>query len=215
MNDQATTIPATNTKANAGKMAAMQEQMAKMRKEMASMTAEEVKVVLDRATRKAPESPNNELPTPVSNYLGAKLASAMFMALRDELVSAYMRNEAVQEDKAILLQRKEENTFRSDTEAAAAERTLTYYEQLEERVEEIESLIADVVHFHDLAVIEQHREDEARQQDVPTTERTYVTMPSLRWVSSTDKQAHGDKADDLNDMERLTKQCEFWLQYNS
>lgn len=213
-NDKATnTMPNTTMSQNAGSMLEMQKQMEAMRKEMAHYTAQEVKGTLDYALKL--ESPDTEFRTPNSNYLIARLASAQFQTLRDELISAYMRNEAVQEDKTILLRRKESGEFRSDVEAAAAERSLDYYRMLEERLEEVISLISSVRAVYDKAVADQHAEDDARQQDTPSNERNYTNMPSLRWVSNEVKTNHPHDWETVNDMDRLTNQAEFWLRYNS
>lgn len=208
-------LPITTMAGNAKSLAEMQAQMEKMKHDMAKMTAEDVYGVLDRTIKNAESSTAVELPTPVSNYLTARMASALFMSLRDELVGAYMRVESIQKDKAVLNDRLTQGTFRSDVEKASAERSLSYYETLEERLEEIESLISDVIHVYHTAVQAQHDEDDQRQQDVPPADRTYVNVPSIRWVSNADKQADPDGWEKTNDMERLTKQAEFWLTYNS
>lgn len=208
-------LPTTTMAGNAKNLQELQAQMEKMKKDMAKMTAEDVKKVLDRAVDGKEKSTSLDLPTPTSNYLTARLASAMFMSLRDELVGAYMRVESIQKDKAILHARKSEGSFRSDVESAAAERSIAYYETLEERLEEIESLISDVYHAYEAACDAQRAEDDLRQQDVPPAERTYVNIPSIRWVSNADKAADPEHWEAKNDMERLTKQAEFWLTYNS
>jgi hypothetical protein len=207
-------MPAVTAKDNASRMGEMQKQMEAMKEEMAGTVAKEVVRVLQSSVKGSETSKQEEMPTPVSSYLTAKLASACFMALRDELVSAYMRCESVQADKAVLNERFAQDSFRSDVEKAAAQRSLDYYEQLDERLDEITNLIGDTVHVHELAAKAMFDEDTARQQDVPEAERTYVTVPSLRWVSSADKAAHPENWETLNDIERLKSQAKFWLNYN-
>ena len=206
-------LPTTTMAGNAKNLAEMQAQMEKMKHDMAVMTAEDVYKVLDRSIKS--DSLAVELPTPVSNYLTARMASALFMSLRDELVGAYMRVESIQKDKAVLNDRLTQGSFRSDVEKASAERSLSYYETLEERLEEIENLISDVVNVYNSACKAQHDEDDQRQQDVPPADRTYVNVPSIRWVSNADKQADPENWEKTNDMERLIKQAEFWLSYNA
>jgi len=200
---------------NAKKLLELQAQLSKIQDEAAEITAKEVLQILRHAEKDAETSKAEELPTPNSNYLTARMASAMFMALRDELVSAHMRVESVQQDRLILEDRKATGAFRSDVERAAAERSLAYYESLEERLEEVISLISDVVKVYNDACAAQFREDEERQQDVPPDQRTYVNMPSLRWVSNADKQAHPDDWEERNDIERMKQQAKFWLNFNS
>lgn len=208
-------IPTTTMTGNAKKLEELQKQLEAIQQEAAEVTASEVYNVLKDAEKKAEQSKAKEMPTPVSHYLTARLASACFMALRDELVSSYMRLESVQNDRAIIEQRKREGSFRSDVEAAAAERSLAYYENLQERFDEVCSLISDVVHVHKLACDAQFVEDEARQQDIPPDERTYVSMPQLRWVSNADKQAHPDDWEKRNDLQRMAQQARFWLSFNT
>ena len=137
------------------------------------------------------------------------------MALRDELTSAYIRCENIQADKALLVQRKAEKSFRSDVEEAACERSLSYYESLDERLSEVISLISDFVKVHGDAVKAQHDEDNTRQADIAPADRTFTTMPELRWVSSADKTADPSGWEHTNDMARVTQQAKFWLNYNS
>ena len=113
-----------------------------------------------------------------------------------------------------LLEFKAKNVDKA-VEKASAERSLSYYETLEERLEEIENLISDVVNVYNSACKAQHDEDDERQQDVPPADRTYVNVPSIRWVSNADKQADPENWEKTNDMERLIKQAEFWLSYNA
>jgi len=200
---------------NAAKMADMKKQHEKMMDEMAGFVAIEVVATLELAIDDAKDSSAFEIPTPNGNYLTAKVASAGFMALRDELTSAYIRCENVQADKTILVQRKEEKSFRSDVEAAACERSLAYYESLDERLQEVISLISDFVKVHAEAIKAQHTEDNERQADVAPADRTYTTMPELRWVSSADKTADPSGWEHTNDVARVTQQAKFWLNYNT
>lgn len=208
-------MPAISSSANASKMEAMRKQMESMKNEMAAEVAKEVVSTLETAVEDAAISTAFEIPTPNGNFLTAKMASAMFMALRDELTSAYIRCENTVADKAILVQRKAEGSFRTDVERAAAERSLAYYESLDERLAEIISLISDVVKVHDEAVTAQHTEDNERQADVAPADRTYTTMPELRWVSSADKSADPTGWAHTNDIARVTQQAVFWLNYNT
>lgn len=200
---------------NAAKMANMKKQHEAMMDEMAGFVAVEVVSTLEGAITDAKDSSAFEIPTPNGNYLTSKIASAGFMALRDELTSAYIRCENVQADKAILMQRKDEKSFRSDVEAAACERSLAYYESLDERLQEVTSLISDFVKVHKEACDAQHQEDLERQQDVAPEDRTFTTMPELRWVSSADKTADPSGWEHTNDMARVTQQAKFWLNYNT
>lgn len=214
-NNTATAMPNVTMAQNALSMADIQKQMEAMKKEMARMTAVDVKGVLDLAIKDKANSEAYELPTPNGHYLTAKMASAMFMSLRDELTGAYMKAESIQTDKKIILERIEQNSFRSDVERAAAERSLSYYESLDERLEEVISLISDVYHVYDTAVKAQHDDDDRRQCDVPSAERIYTAIPSIRWVSSADKTANPTGWEDANDTARIMQQAEFWLTYNS
>lgn len=207
--------PTITTSANATKMEAMKKQMETMKNEMAGAVAVEVVSTLEHAIKDAESSSAFEVPTPNGNYLTAKIASAGFMALRDELTSAYIRCENIQADKAILEQRKAEKSFRSDVEAAACERSLSYYESLDERLSEVVSLISDFVKVHSEAVKAQHQEDLTRQQDVAPEDRTFTTMPELRWVSSAAKSDDPTGWEHSNDIDRVTQQAKFWLNYNS
>jgi hypothetical protein len=208
-------MPTITLTGNAAKMEAMRKQMESMKTEMAEAVAVEVVSTLEHSVKNAEKSTAFEIPTPNGNYLTAKMASAIFMALRDEVTSAYIRCEKIQADKFILMQRKEENSFRSDVERAACERSLSYYESLDERLDEITTLISDIVHIHALAVKAQHDEDNTRQQDIPVADRTYTTMPELRWVSSADKVADPSGWEHTNDMARVTQQALFWMNYNT
>lgn len=212
---QTTQSNTITTTGNAAKMEEMKKAMETMKNEMAGAVAIEVVSTLEHAIKNAGDSSAFEIPTPNGNYLTAKIASAGFMALRDELTSAYIRCENVQADKAILLQRKEENSFRSDVEKAACERSLSYYESLDERLDEVTTLISDFVKVHTEAAKAQHNEDLERQADVAPEDRTFTTMPELRWVSSADKSADPSGWEHTNDMTRVTQQALFWLNYNS
>jgi len=214
----ATQTPANNSitlSGNAAKMAEMKKQHEKMMDEMAGFVAVEVVSTLEHAIEGAKDSSAFEIPTPNGNYLTAKIASAGFMALRDELTSAYIRCENIQADKAILVQRKEEKSFRSDVEAAACERSLSYYESLDERLQEVVGLISDFVKVHAASIEAQHMEDLERQADVAPEDRTFTTMPELRWVSSADKASDPSGWEHTNDMARVTQQARFWLNYNT
>lgn len=208
-------MPTITASANATKMEAMKKQMEQMKTEMAGAVAVEVVSTLEMAVKDAGNSSAFEIPTPNGNYLTAKMASAIFMSLRDELTSAYIRCENIVSDKAILMARKAEGSFRSDVEAAACERSLSYYESLDERLSEVVSLIADVVKVHEDAVKAQHDEDNERQQDIPVADRNFTAMPELRWVSSADKSADPSGWAHTNDITRVTQQALFWLNYNS
>lgn len=208
-------LPVITTTGNAAKMEAMKKAMEAMKTEMAEAVAIEVVGTLEHAIKDASNSTAFEIPTPNGNYLTGKIASAGFMALRDELTSAYIRVENVQADKAILMQRKEEKSFRSDVEAAACERSLSYYESLDERLHEVIALISDFVKVHAAAVKAQHDEDNERQADIAPADRTFTTMPELRWVSSADKASDPTGWEHTNDMARVIQQAGFWLNYNS
>lgn len=208
-------MPTITQSANAQAMLEMNKKMEAMKAEMAGAVAVEVVSTLETAVEDANLSSAFEIPTPNGNYLTAKMASAMFMSLRDELTSAYIRCENTVADKAVLAQRFVENSFRSDVEKAGAERSLAYYESLDERLAEVISLISDVVKVHTEATKAQHDEDDARQQDLPPADRTYSTVSELRWVSSADKAAEPVKWAHLNDKARVTQQALFWLNYNS
>lgn len=210
-----TNTPTITAAGNGKKMAEMKLQMEAMQNEMAEAVAVEVVSTLESAISDAEGSSAFEIPTPNGNYLTAKIASSGFMALRDELTSAYIRCENIQEDRVILTERKENKSFRSDVEAAACERSLSYYESLDERLSEVISLISDFVKVHSAACIAQHAEDDERQQDIAGPDRNYTTMPELRWVSSADKAADPTGWEHSNDLARVTQQAKFWLSYNS
>lgn len=197
----------------ANAMKEMQEQMDAARKDLAKQVAADVKTVLDLTTKAAIESDVDEFATPNSNYLTAVAASAVWRALRDQLVSAHVRNEAVQADRAILSQRMSENSFRSDVERAGAERSLSYFEVLEERLQETEHLLTVYKHIYDSACALQVTEDDDRQSDIPKDERKYVTMPQLRWVSNADKNANPTSWEDDDDIRRLADRAEFAIQF--
>jgi len=208
-------LPATTMGANATKMKSMAANLNKIKDAMAEATAEEVLTVLQLSMKQSAESTLVELPTPSGHFLAAKMASAMWMSLRDELVSGHMRVEKIQEDKLILSNRMEKNEFRSDTEKAGATRTLNYYEGLEEKYAEIIEMLSHTYALYNKAAKALHDEDDVRQQGIPEDERTYTQLASLRWVSASDKTANPATWERDNDLERLTRQAKFWIQYNT
>lgn len=204
---------AVNVAMNATSMAELKEQMKAVQTAMAEQTATEVQTILSRCISEGHDERFEELPTPSNSYLLGRMAAALFMALRDELVSNYMRVESSQKDKVILAERMATGAFRSDVERASAERSLSFYESQEARLQEVEYLIKQVVSVHKVAQEWQTMEDNQRQSDIPVDERTYVTLPALRWATTAEKQEEGWEV--ANDHRRLTDQAKFWLQYNA
>jgi len=197
----------------AGKMAEYQKQMEAMKDEMADQAVVEILATFRTCT---PDKANGqgEMPSCSSNYLDALLAAAQWQALRRELPRAYMMVQKVTPDKVILADRMNRNEFRSDVERAATERTLEYYDVLEERLEELCWLISCAEHIYNEALVRQFDEDEKRQQDVPANERRYTNMPNLRWASNAMKSEHPTSWQDVDDKEAFRRQARSFISYD-
>ncbi len=138
---------------------------------------------------------------PISSdaYLDGLCTAAVWRALRAELPAAIVRVNNVAVDRSTLASR--EGNFRSDTEAANAERTLAFYEVLDERLDRVETGLTHFFAMHQLAVDVQRHDDDVRQNDVPQAERRYVRMPSLRWIRNADREIEGiESTDDFNQL---------------
>ena len=144
-------------------------------------------------------------PLSADPYIDALLTSSCWRALRSELPGAVVRINNVAVDRATLSSR--EGNYRSDTERANAERTLSFYEVLDERLDRVETELTKFHALHQMAVDQQHKDDDARQSDVPQSERRYVRMPQLRWVRRADQEIEGfEGRDDFDQLKRRARQ---------
>ena len=147
-------------------------------------------------------------PLSADAYIDALLSSACWRALRSELAPAIMRVNNVAVNRKQLVERVESGR-QADTEAAQTQKTLAFYEVLDERLDRVETELTRFEVLHILALETQRFDDDVRQNDIPQAERRYVRMPQLRWIRLADREIEG--AEDRDDIEQLTRRARQYL----
>lgn len=210
-------IPNISASANANAMEQMRKQMQAMVEEAADASAKEIGKLIQSNTKvlkKDIKESDGLVPECNDRYLQATILAAAFRTLRDEFATAYMRVESVQADKAICVDRLNTGAVRSDTEKAGLERSLEYYDTLDQRLEEIESALKQTIAAYHQVCEQQWTEDKARQQDVPTPEQKLTSMPQLRWIKSADRDIDPKNCELNDDIESARRQAVRFIEWN-
>lgn len=211
------TMPNISATSNAKAMDEMRKQMQRMVEEAAEASANEVGKLVNNASKVdkgSIEQSSGLVPECNDNYIQATILAAAFRALRDEYASAYMRVESIQADKALCHERLSAGAVRSDTEQASMERSLEYYDTLDQRLEEISSALEETVASYHAICERQFREDDARQQDTPSNDRRYTYMPQLRWIKKVDREANPKTCELDDDVQNAKRQATRFIEWN-
>jgi hypothetical protein len=210
-------IPNISSTMNATSMEQMKKQMQAMIEGAAAGAANEIGKLVSRAckvTKTDIKQSSGVVPECNDNYLQATILAAAFRALRDEFATAYMRVEAAQVDKALCSERLTTGAVRSDTEKASLERSLQYYDTLDQRLEEAESALTSTVAAYQQICERQWADDKARQQGLPEEEVKLTSMPQLRWIKNDDRQQDPKNCELNDDITSAQRQATRFLEWN-